>query len=322
MVTRSLLVWVLLPACHRSEEPPVETPDTDTQSPAPDSTSEPVDTGSSGTTADTGTVPDPTGTAYAELSAGEELTCWRDALGEVGCRGSTRWNLPAAPAGPFVDIVAGWDTACAVRTTGEIACWGCDWVSDLCAPPPGDRWVAVDAASDTFCAEDTDGGVSCWSSYGGYGSGPEEGESYATWAVGVTGFVGIRTGSGIADTAPEAGEPDVPLSEVAAGRSATCGILASNGDTRCWDHGGPVPPDGLAAIDGYDEDFCFLTLGGQVDCLRNHPDLARDGFDPAVEVFGSVSGGVDHACGVTVDGRGFCWPRDGRAETTGIPELL
>ena len=176
----ALLLWL---ACGKSEEPPANVPDPPTVS---EETASTADTSESipptGETSDTGTAPTG-GRSYRKLSAGELLTCGLLDDGEISCIGSTPWSVPAAPPGPFVDVVASWDTACGVRESGELVCWGCDWTAELCEAPSGSDWVAIDAASDFFCAQDQAGGVSCWN-YGGplpppYGPDPDE--AYANY---------------------------------------------------------------------------------------------------------------------------------------------
>ena len=279
-----------------------------------------ADTGSPLTpTGDTGTPPtEPLQRAYRKLSAGDQLTCALLTDGTVECRGSTPWRLGARPAGLFVDVAAAWDTACAIRDNGTLACWGCNRLSSLCNAPPGDQWVAVDGADSWFCALNQTGALACWGLP--YGWSPRPGVAYTDFAVGITGPVAIRADDGQVDTAGEAGAPPGALVEIGAGRSAACGVRASDGGTECVSLDVPHPPDGLSLIDGYDADFCWLDAQSHAGCARRAPDAARDGFDPQTEAFADLTMGKNHACAVTTDGRGFCWPRDGRPETSGITE--
>ncbi len=68
------------------------------------------------------------------------------------------------PSGTFVDISAGEDRTCGVRTGGEIVCWG-----DEFDKPPGGRFVKVDIwdqrGAGNACAVAAGGALRCWSSY-------------------------------------------------------------------------------------------------------------------------------------------------------------
>lgn len=313
-----IVTLMVFASCRRDEVDPVEPQPPDTAASTTDTGTPPIPpTSESATTAETGTEPEEE--SYLALSAGDKLTCAVSSAGEAVCVGSTPWSLPPAPQGPFVAIAANWDTSCAIRETGEIACWGCDWLSDLCNAPTGNEWIAIDGADSWFCALDAAGRLRCWGLNYGWNASPDQ--TYSAFAVGATGPVGVRTEDGGLDKAGEGGDLPVPVTEVGAGRSAVCGVSAADGSTVCQWLEAPAPPStGLAELDGYDRNFCWLDDEGHVGCSLRGPDAARDGFDPATEVFVRLSTGFNHACGVTADGRGFCWPRDGRPETSGIPE--
>lgn len=314
------MVWIVLAACGDDPEPTGETGGTSSSTPTGETGSTPTlpDSGST-PTGDTGETPTIGTGSYLALSAGEDLTCGLLGTGEVACAGSTPWAMPPPPPGPFVAVAAAWDTGCAIRESGEIACWGCDWLSDLCDAPSGSDWQAIDGSDSWFCATDSAGRASCWGLTYGWYDDPDV--TYSAFAVGVTGFVGIRAADGHVVGAAEAGDLPGAHVEIGAGRSAVCGLSAVDGSTACVFLEVPDPPaSGLVEIDGYDADFCWLDADSHVGCSRNVPDPARDGFDPAIETFVSVSAGATHACAVTTDGRGFCWPRDGRPETSGMPE--
>lgn len=70
------------------------------------------------------------------------------------------------PSGKFVDVSAGGGgggEACAVRATGDLACWG----SDAGVKPPNGSFVRVDVGQETACAIRTNGTLACWRVYPG-----------------------------------------------------------------------------------------------------------------------------------------------------------
>ncbi len=268
------------------------------------------------TTSTTATTTTPmVASAYVAVSAGKRLTCTVDDVGAASCASSTTFAMPPAPAGPFVDIAAGWASACAVGQDGSLECWGCGWINGPCTDTPnGNNWVSVEAAEDYFCAQNSAGNVRCWGQE--YWPGPANNQVYTDYAVGITGFIGLKANGGN-DRDGETADINQPLSIVGAGRSIACGVGLNDGLTYCWYvDADDLPTTGVVALDSFDADMCWLDDQGHVGCVQNMPNAATDGFDPATQVFTRISAGDKHACGLTDDGRALCWPQNGRAETS------
>jgi len=306
---RGVCLTLALSGCSADEPKPK---DSDAGDRTADSDTDPVTDTDSDTPEDTDDTDPPTA-GYRAISAGEKLTCVLDEVGEAHCFSSSNFTFPAPPSGPFVDIAAGWATACVVGEDGAIDCWGCDWIDGPCTDiPAGNNWVSVEGAQDYFCAQDDQGKVKCWGQNLGFQT-PQT--VYVDYAVGITGFIGIKA-NGNADGDAETADVDVPATMVGAGRSQACVVGLADGVTHCWWMPGAEPPNsGVVALDSFDSEMCWIDDQGHVGCVNDMPTVA-DGFDPAVEVFTSVSAGQEHACGLTEDGHGYCWPANGRVETS------
>ncbi len=89
-------------------------------------------------------------------------TLWpQDRLYEEDWPGYRGFGRADPPGGTFVDISAGEDRTCGVRTGGELVCWG-----DEFGKPPGGRFVKVDVwdqrGAGNACAVGADGALRCW----------------------------------------------------------------------------------------------------------------------------------------------------------------
>ena len=94
----------------------------------------------------------PTGDAQEDLPADRYV---RDYPSNPG------YGRADPPEGTFIDVSAGKYSTCAVRTGGELVCWGDDW-----GPLPQGRFVRVDIWEGirlrNGCALADDGSVECW----------------------------------------------------------------------------------------------------------------------------------------------------------------
>ncbi|MCW2957204.1 MAG: hypothetical protein JWP18_7 [Solirubrobacterales bacterium] len=97
---------------------------------------------------------------YIQVSAGAEYQCAIRTDGTLACAGfapDTPKNMP--PAGTFTQVDAGSDHACALRTDKTIACWGKNALGTL-EPPPG-PFEQISVGGDA-CALRADGTYVCW----------------------------------------------------------------------------------------------------------------------------------------------------------------
>ena len=89
------------------------------------------------------------------LSAGDgQIVCWGDPLDDFG--------QLEPPSGAFSTIELATGTACGLRVTGEIACWGND--ADGRTDAPDGEYEALDVSETWACAVDRGGDVACWGS--------------------------------------------------------------------------------------------------------------------------------------------------------------
>jgi len=244
--------------------------------------------------------------SWLQVEAGRSATCGLDQDGEAHCLVDGPFTLPAAPAGPFVDLAVAFGTACALDAAGAISCWGCDFIGSMCLPPTDIGYEQIEGSESYLCARKGDGTMSCW----GYGEPPRP-DSYIDFDLAVTGFSGLRSDGSIRSAGGES--PDLAGTgyvELGAGRSFVCALDVA-GDMSCSEYAPQgLPASGLSQLDGMSDTFCWLDTDDHVGCFpaARNPDLARDGFDPATTEFVSVSAGHHHACGTTATGEAHCWP--------------
>ena len=283
------------------------------------------------------------------LGAGWEHTCAVHATGEVSCWGDDTSGelgngatansepLPVKVVGldDAVDVTAGHWHTCALRSSGEVSCWGRnsdgqlgndDMGVDSYVPVPvtgiSDA-VSVSANGEHTCAAHATGEVSCWGDnwQGELGNG-ESGS-------GAQSAVPVRV-SGVADAVA-----------VASGYDHTC-ALREGGKVSCWGHNefGQIgndrdfitevlndsfiaDPSEVVSLD----DAIAITAGGAVSCAvrengtiscwgsnaysrmgnsealsANPTPLPISGIDDAV----GVAAGSNHTCIVRQDGAVSC----------------
>ena len=233
------------------------------------------------------------------LGAGWEHTCAVHATGEVSCwgddtsgelgNGETADSVPepvkVIGLDDAVDVTAGHWHTCALRSTGEVSCWGRNHDGQLgngdmgvdSAVPVSVRGisdaVSVSANGEHSCAVHATGEVSCWGDNweGEFGNGES--------GPGIQSAVPVKA-SGVADAVA-----------VASGYNHTC-ALREGGKVSCW---------------GNNE---FGQVGNGVDFVSE----ALDGsliVDP-VEVVSlddaiAVSAGGAYSCALRETGEISCW---------------
>jgi len=268
-------------------------------------------------------------------------TCVASTAGTVTCLGAAIPGTPPATsatstdaAPPFpsppVQLAVGAHHACALLTSGWVACWGDDhdgvlgftWAdcqapaagtapSCVADPTPVPRLTAteIDAGDDFTCAVDTDHHVVCW----GVASGGRLGHD----VTGVVGPAPVRL-----DGVP------LEVRRVAVAAHRACAVT-TGGEVVCWGGGlgGPTRVDVGVSVEDVavsDDHACAIATGGDVWCWGANqngqagaPDLARacQGGTCAIpptrvpQVAGAVSIAVGdrHSCAATGDGVTICW---------------
>ena len=286
-----------------------------------------TDTGVETTTTGTGTG---TGTGSAQLtwttvSTGAFHACALDSDGAATCWGRDTEGETTPPEDVvFTDISLGSYRTCALNDAGYVHCWG-----KYMADAPTEVLDAVALASQGACGiRGSDGALTCWGD-DGVGAGillPPEG-SFESIALGhrngcALDSAGAATCWGDLDNGVVGGEPNVALSTVAVGGSATststaCGIRASDGGLTCWGQPDYVggEPDGsfvdvvIAPIGFY---ACALDTDGTVQCWGDDITGEPEG------TFDTLSGGIDFAC-ASNDDTIVCWGDDSDGQVGLVP---
>lgn len=267
------------------------------------------------------------------LTATGGVECWGDdTSGELGNGSTTSSAAPVAVSGLASGVAAisgGWETTCALTSSGGVLCWGYNQHGQLGDGTTTDSAVpvqvkglgpvaAIAAGAAHACAVTTGGGLQCWGSNGSgeLGTGTLA-DSHVPVAVS-----GLSSG----------------VVAVGGGASHTCALTASGG-VVCWgsnakgqlgngsgaDSSVPVAVTGLGsgvkAIAVGDDHACALSTGGGVLCwgdgfLGDLGDGSYSGSPVPVPVSGLGSGvtaiasGGYHVCALTAAGA-QCWGDDG-----------
>jgi alpha-tubulin suppressor-like RCC1 family protein len=204
--------------------------------------------------------------------------CWGDGsygtLGNGAVQVRTSYPVAVKGLGSRVAMLSLGDRhACAVSTSGALACWGDDREgqlgdgarmprSDPFSPPGLQAGVAsVSAGALHTCVVTTAGGAKCWGNnvYGQVGNGTSSGVLVPADVVGL--------GAGVAS--------------LAAGSTFTCAVMQAGG-VKCWGDG------------------TYGQLGGSGGSTKPI-DVAVPGSVKSV-----VAGGR-HACALASDSRVLCW---------------
>jgi len=184
----------------------------------------------------------------------------------------------------FVEVAAGGDHTCALKSTTEIVCWGRDAELQVSNRPVVPGWKHIAAGQNFNCAVNLDGSIYCWGEN-------DEGQ--------VTGL-------------PAGNDWDV----IAAGHEFACAITLT-GDLQCWgkDEDGQVSDAdssvAMKAVAGGDEQACALTRDeGRITCWGGSPiDAIIDDVDSVQTQynFRQVVVGTLHACVIRLDNGLICW---------------
>lgn len=240
---------------------------------------------------------------------------------------------PVADIGDAMDISAGSNHTCALRTDRTVSCWGANELGQLgngstgifrseSSPMPQQTAGISDAdriaaGGDNSCALHLTGAVSCWGNNdeGQLGNGQIASASVASQKV-----------ADISDA-----------TSVVAGAFFTCAIR-QNASVSCWGKNSsgelgidqttyeiassqvPVEVDGITDARTVDLGWshaCALRSGGSISCwgenedgqlgnsqtARSHMPLEVEGISDAV----SISTGLFHTCAVRQNGSISCW---------------
>ena len=246
----------------------------------------------------------------------------------------------------FTAISAGGLHTCAIRTNGEIACWGWNEYGQTDAPDGSFR--AVSTGHWHTCGLRETGAIECWGKNddvtGDYIVGQSDAPDSAFRAVSTGGYhaCAIRSDDGAiecwGDNRGWIREPNATASRftaVSAGHSHTCAIRSDDGAIECWGfigyetgasdgYGQIDTPEGrFTAIDAGATHTCGLRSSGEIECwvIIGGWSGGHAGKSTAPEgSYTAVSGGGEHTCALRANGEIACWGYNRWGESSGAPE--
>ena len=114
---------------------------------------------------DVSTLTDPPSGRFFSVAAGASHTCALRETGEIACWGANTYGQSAAPPDRYRAVSAGDYQTCAQRESGEIECWGYQF--DGQPRPPAGKQLAVSVGGRHACALSEAGAAYCWIVYDG-----------------------------------------------------------------------------------------------------------------------------------------------------------
>lgn len=205
------------------------------------------------------------------------VACWCGDVSRRSCK-----DVPSEDG--FVRVLNGEHGACAEDATHHLRCWG----SPAYLEPPIEPVEDWDLENNGGCAL-VDSEIVCW------------GDLEELWSL-----------SPDAEPLPPTGGGFV---QVTVGRDHGC-ALDKDGEARCWGSTGyrerfPDPPPGpFVRLETYNQITCGLRPDGRAECWYDLNNLLDTWTWPRDERWAQLSLGEWDACGVTLDGRGVCFPAE------------
>ena len=252
------------------------------------------------------------------ISRGAEHACGMRPDGSVVCWGSDVSGQSTPPGGiVFIDLAGGTDHSCGLRSNGSIMCWGSDAFGQS-SPPIDTDFVDLSAGENHSCGVHVDGTITCWGSdVFGQKSPPMDSfkllssGAFFNCALDADGYPSCwGMGTAASDVPVE-----LPYRQLAAGDLHTCQI-ATDGTLGCWTS---EPQPGLPPVgqfidhDGVEDYACAIRAAtGVAECFGPNT-LGR--ANPLGGPFTQIATGVDHACGLRINGTLSCWGDNGDGET-------
>ena len=198
----------------------------------------------------------------------ESATSSSTASGEIEC-----WMadgvLDGIPTGRFTAISTVGSSACGLRESGAIECWGSNYYGQTDAPDGA--FSAISTSSAHACGLREDGAIRCW---------------------------GLN----------QSGQTDAPagsFSAVSAGGAHTCGLRES-GAIECWglNNDGQInaPAGSFTAVSAGGDHTCGLRSDGAIECWGEN-----DLDDIPAGRFTAVSAGWHYTCAIRESGAIECW---------------
>ena len=181
--------------------------------------------------------------------------------------------LPVHPALPFRSLSAGGQFNCGIVKNGDTYCWGNNVLGTLGVGAVSDSEPPVRVSTNLKFVAVTAGAFHACGLTG-------DGQAWC-WGYNRTGqFASGEENSSV----PVRAAPEFIFRQLSAGYLHTCGI-AMDGVTYCWG-----------------ENKRGQLGGGTMVLLSREPVTVSGGYR-----FISISGGIEHSCGLTSGGDTYCW---------------
>lgn len=273
------------------------------------------------------------------IRADGEVRCWgANDHGQLGDGSVVARAVPTAidddVTGEWVAVDTGKTHACAIRATGELACWGRNHRGQLASDPDllartsptpvtrvegvGERWSSLGLGGEHSCAIDTAAQLWCA-------------------GLGATGALGTGGGSRLRPTAIS-----TTWERPVAGDDATCAFSRGLQTVACWGHNArglladgstrdqqrpPILQLGPWTQLDLGDHGCALDPNGAQVCWGPN-DLGQLGtntsasstvptpiFNPGAAAWAMVSASRSHTCAITKSSVLYCWGRNAERQT-------